>query len=208
MATCKNFILTAGVIAVSLVLVSLIQADRPTGEKIPSPQESKKVRRSEKPTKESSPQERRTEQTRRIRIAADDIARLPARKSYLVDLIRPRVVYEFDSKSHPIDFTRITVHSASGDSSIEAWLKTHLPSKAGGSWKSGRFRIGAAKDLSFFGVRHPGGSQRYNNDGEGHCDCDGEDDCIGMFNGSACIDKGVCIDDDPQRPRCYCRCNP
>ncbi len=208
MATCKKIILTAGVIAVALVLASLIRADRPSGEKIPSTQESKKVRRSEKPSNESSQQESRTEQIRRIRIAADDIARLPARKNFLVDLTRPRVVYEFDSKSPPIDFTRITVHSASGDSTIEAWLKTYLPSKAGGSWKSGRLRIGAAKDLGFFGIRHPGGFQHYNNDGEGHCDCDGEDDCIGMFNGSACIDNGVCIDDDPKRPRCYCRCNP
>ena len=203
----KNFVRTAGAIAVALLLAPLIVAYRTLGQEIASTQESSKARVVKRPN-ESSQLDRRAEQIRRIRVTADDIAKLPGRNSYLVDLTRPRVVYEFDSKSRPIDFTRITVRSASGNSTIEAWLKKHSPGKVQARWKSARFRLGAVKYLGFFGVRKSGGVQAFNNDGAGTCDCHGDDDCIDMFNGSACIDEGVCIEDDPGRPHCYCSCKP
>ncbi len=136
---------------------------------------------------------------RKIRITGDDIARLPGRQNYLVDLTRPGVIYELDSTLRRIDFTRVKVHTAAGDFAMETWLKRQLPGTAGSRWRSERLRIGHAKDLIGFVAAKAGqtpstGSTGFSCDG-GLCKCEGDADCNALFSSGRCGDVAACNPD-------------
>lgn len=139
-----------------------------------------------------------------VRITAEDIARLPRGKSYVVDLKRRNTIYHFNPTSRPIDYSRIKVLTTTGEYSIATWLKKRLPISIGSRWKSRPFRVGVMKG----GRRHsqPGSSQiqAYIND-DGICHCTGNDDCNNMFSDDVCIDEGVCFD-DLEEAECFCIC--
>ena len=142
----------------------------------------------------SAPPQTTDRSAQQIRITADDIARLPVGKHYLVDLTRRGVIYDFDSTGRPIDFTRVKVHTAAGDVAIDTWLKGKLPSTAI-RWRAGHLRLGHAKEFSSFYVRGPRSpALGFTCDGA-RCDCKGDDDCNDMFSSGVCGDIAACTPD-------------
>ena len=141
---------------------------------------------------ESAPPESLARPGQRIRIISDDIGRFPVGKNYFVDLTRRGVIYDFDSSARPIDFTRVTVHTAKGDVVMETWLKGQFPRVAAGRWRSGYLRIGDAKEFRSLSGRGPRiSAPRFTCDGN-QCDCHGDDDCNDMFGSGVCGQIAVC----------------
>src|SRR5213592_465177 len=73
----------------------------------------------EKGTKGSNDKEKPAKQ---VSVTPDDIARLPAGKSYVADT-RHGAIYDFDTSSKSVDFNRIKLRTDSGEISMESLLQ-------------------------------------------------------------------------------------
>jgi hypothetical protein len=122
------------------------------------------------------------------RVTADDLSRNPAGENYVVDTTRHGAVFDFDSKSRAIDFSRITVRTRSGSVSMEELLKKLLPGTADRS----ALRIGNPKELSRGKASQTLGRLNYNCPPGEPCTCTGDDDCNKMFTDGVCGDIAVC----------------
>ncbi len=60
---------------------------------------------------------------RSIKVNAQTITALPSGRKYVVDLTQRGVVYEFNSQSSQIDFSRIVVRTTKGEVAIGSFLK-------------------------------------------------------------------------------------
>ena len=147
--------------------------------------ESKK----EKGTMGSSEKEKAA---RKVSVTPDDIARLPAGKSYVVDT-RHGAIYDFDASTKPVDFNRIKLRTDTGQISMKSLLEKLWPGKS----ESTHLSVGTPKDLkrrsaSKTPVRN--GGENFTCDGL-KCDCSGDDDCNNMFGSNVCGSIAVCRED-------------
>jgi len=63
---------------------------------------------------------------KRVQVNAQTIKALPSGKRYVVDLTQRGVVYELDSKTSRIDFSRVMVRTAQGEVTIGSYLEKAL----------------------------------------------------------------------------------
>ena len=135
---------------------------------------------------------------RHMQVNAKTIARLPNGGKYVVDLTRRGVIYHFDSTARPIDFTRVTVSTTSGEVAMGSWLEKTFSKKALTGWDSGSFRIGTTKDfrkikgLPPITSNPPSGSANFMCNLL-YCVCRGDSDCNDMFSTNVCGPYAVCI---------------
>lgn len=122
------------------------------------------------------------------RVTAADLSRTPAGKNYVVDLTKRGAVFDLDSTSRSIDFSRIMVRTRGGNVSMETLLKKLLPATADRSV----LRIGRPKELSRGKASQIGGKINYTCPPGEPCKCTGDDDCNNMFGAGVCGDIAVC----------------
>jgi hypothetical protein len=147
--------------------------------------ESKK----DKGTKVSNDKEKPAKQ---ISVTPDDMARLPAGKSFVADT-RHGAIYDFDASSKAVDFNRIKLRTDTGQISMKSLLEKLWPGKS----ESTHLSVGTPKDLkrrsaSQTPVRN--GGENFTCDGL-KCDCLGDDDCNNMFGSNVCGSIAVCRED-------------
>ena len=137
---------------------------------------------------------------RRIQVTAEEIGRLPKRASYVVDLTTAGVVYEFDSTTRAIDFTRIVARTSAGDKNFERWLREAFPRTKLDGWNSGRLRVAVrAQRLLITAGRQSGrriapGPLPFECNST-FCVCRGDADCNDMFGTDVCGPIAICIND-------------
>lgn len=84
---------------------------------------------------------------KRVQVNARTITALPSAKKYVVDLTQRGVVYEFDSKTNRIDFSRVMVRTARGEVTISSYLERVLrPGKLPSPYRPDYFEQGATYD--------------------------------------------------------------
>lgn len=119
-----------------------------------------------------------------IRVTAADIAKLPARQNYIVDLRQSNVAYDLDGTERAIDWNRVRIRTAAGDVTLTAYLREHSPTGAKGT--STRLVIGAQggiqKALGLKAAPNPGTEYKC---GE-ICSCSGGADCETMLAAKVC----------------------
>lgn len=197
MSEFKNYLLTA------MILVTVVTLTLLTGA-----HQSKRVRQTGNSSSESMQEELSKDRSiKQIRITAQDIARLPSGKSYLVDLRQRGTIYHFDSTSRRIDFSRIRLRTATGEVVMKDWLEKLLPPAIAGRWRSGHMSLGTAKDFIGLNVHQPrpSGVIKYEYDPETDTySCRGDADCEHMFEDGVCGEAAVCGDSIPNQPVCIC----
>ncbi|TLY17382.1 MAG: hypothetical protein E6K69_02185 [Nitrospirae bacterium] len=124
-----------------------------------------------------------------IRVTATDIAKLPAKTPYILDLTRQGVIYECDSTAARIDFSRVAVRTAKATTPIATLMNGPLKSRVTSQWSSSRFRMGSSSSFGRIKV----GPRGTNFSCEGaQCTCTGDADCNDMFSSGVCGDIAVC----------------
>lgn len=143
---------------------------------------------------------------RRIQVNAESIAQLASGKKYVVDLTQTGVIYEFDSKTRSIDFTRVTIRTATGEVTMSSWLeKTFSKNKVAG-WNSQHLSIGATdalrsvRGLPTKNLTPPTKTMAFQC-GSSLCSCTGDEDCNDMFSTNVCGPYAAC---DLDSGRCVC----
>lgn len=130
---------------------------------------------------------------RRIQVNAQTIKALPTGRKYVADLTQRGVLYEFNSATSAIDFTRVMVRTAQGEVAIGSWLETtFLKEKlATLKWASQSFSIGTRPTGT---VTAPSTSRLNFNCKYSTCTCEGGADCIDLiFNTDQCGDTIFCV---------------
>lgn len=141
---------------------------------------------------------------KRIQVNAQTIRALPGGKKYVVDLTQRGVVYEFDSKSGQIDFSRVMVRTARGDVAIGAFLETTFlkAELAGFKYSSQAFSVATRPAGTFQSRQARTSSFRC---GDVVCTCVGGDDCDNMVYSTACDGKSFCAK-NPITGQIVCSC--
>jgi hypothetical protein len=130
---------------------------------------------------------------KRKTVSAATVSKLPAGKTYEVDLTRKGTIYDFNSEG--TDFNRVTVRTAAGVKTLAELLKQS------DSHGKGQLVVGSPADmrgLKLSAARMGGGTINFTCSGL-FCGCTGEVDCNNMFSGGACGSIAWCYND-----RCYC----
>lgn len=133
-------------------------------------------------------------QSRVIRVTAADIARLPARENYVINLRQGDVVYDLDGTERAIDWNRVLIREADKDTTLLAYFREGFPQNAGKT--PTRLVIGATggimKVLKLKAAPTPGTEYECDADTK-KCDCLGSKDCAFMLSSKACKgDKATC----------------
>jgi hypothetical protein len=132
-----------------------------------------------------------TTAAKRKTVSADAIAKLPAGKTYELDLTRKGTIYNFNGDA--TDFSRVTVKTAAGVKTMAELLKQ---SAAKGK---GQLVVGMPSDMRGLKLSPAtGGTVNFTCSGL-FCGCTGDIDCNNMFSGGACGSIAWCYND-----RCYC----
>ena len=136
-----------------------------------------------------------TTAAKRKTVSAATIAKLPAGKTYDVDLTRKGTIYNFTGDG--TDFGRVTVRTAAGVKTMAELLKQSNTSL------KGQLALGTPADLrgqKLNTSRTGGGTANFTCSGL-FCGCSGDADCNDMFSGGACGSIAWCNLDTG---RCYC----
>ncbi len=134
-----------------------------------------------------------TAPAKRKTVSAATISRLPAGKTYELDLTRKGTIYDFNGEA--TDFSRVTVRTAAGLKTMAELLKTSE------SHGKGQLTVGSPADMrgpKLSPSRIGGGTTNFTCSGL-FCGCTGDVDCNNMFSGGACGSIAWCYND-----RCYC----
>ena len=134
-----------------------------------------------------------TTPVKRKAVSSATIAKLPAGKTYEVDLTRKGTIYNFNGDG--TDFSRVTVRTTAGVKTMAELLK-----QSGANVK-GQLLVGTPADLrgqKLSPSRPGGGTTNFTCSGL-FCGCTGDVDCNNMFSGGACGSIAWCYND-----RCYC----
>jgi hypothetical protein len=126
-------------------------------------------------------------EARVIRVTANEIAKLPARENYVVDLRQSEVTYDLDGTARAIDWNRVRVRRDSGEVGFLGYFRERFPKLAGKT--PTRLVIGATGGIAqVFGLTDaPDGGTEYNCDkGIKMCDCNGTKDCNKMLKSGSC----------------------
>lgn len=144
-------------------------------------------------------------EARVIRVTAADIARLPARENYIVDLRRSDVAYDLDGTARAIDWNRVRIRKAAGDVALLTYLRERFPKLAGTT--PTRLVIGATdgivkiKELA----DAPVDDTDYACFDDKSCQCHGARDCKKMIRHNVCAnDEATCTID---AKGFYCNCD-
>ena len=146
---------------------------------------------------------------RRIQVNAQTIAALPKGRNYEMDLTQPNVIYDFDRKAGPIDFTRVEVRTNKGKEAFDAFEKRILTADQLGAWASQTFSIGVpptAPPTGTLATRSQGASYSCRNCGKaGQCCCnvDLPGDCEKMTS-EKCRFVWCRVTTQAGQIRCYC----
>lgn len=127
-----------------------------------------------------------------ILITTDEIAKLPVKTPYLIDLTRQGVIYTCDSSARRIDFSRIMVRTAKGDVPLESWLNGHFKSPVVRGYNSSRL-LSLGHSINFAGVRFRPPQTNFTCQGL-ECTCSGTPDCNDMFGSGVCGDIAACTE--------------
>lgn len=119
---------------------------------------------------------------RSIQVNARTIAALPSGKKYVVDLTQRGVVYEFNSQTSQIDFSRVVVRTAKGEVAIESFLKsTFLKVKlVGFTFGSQSFSLRTRATGTFQSPPPATTPPSKIECGRFTCICEGADDCLDL----------------------------
>lgn len=140
---------------------------------------------------------------KRVQVNAQTITALPSGKKYVVDLTQRGVVYEFDSKTNWIDFSRVMVRTARGKVTIASYLeKTLAPGKLPSIKNSSLSLVLGNRATRTIQTPLTSGLISCPAGNPDNCWCDGESDCQILLDkvcgGFICIKL-------PDRP-VYCEC--
>jgi hypothetical protein len=130
-----------------------------------------------------------------VPVSASDIARLPADKTFEIDLTRNGSVYVFDDKD--TDFSRVTMHTASGVQTLADLLTMSDMSPEGG------LVVGTLDDMGGYLPIQVSATKKYNCGVA--CKCDGRAACREMRQDKACVDKMAC---NKETGSCTCVAKP
>jgi hypothetical protein len=134
-----------------------------------------------------------TTAAKRKTVSAASIAKLPAGKTYEVDLTRKGTIYNFNGDA--TDFSRVTVRTTAGVKTMAELLKQSEANV------KGQVMVGTPSDMrgqKLSPTRIGGGTVNFNCSGI-ICGCTGDVDCNNMFSGGACGNIAWCYNN-----RCYC----
>src|SRR4051794_26687114 len=67
------------------------------------------------------------DQARLIRVTAADLAKLPARNNYVVDLRQSNVAYDLDGSARAIDWNRVRIRKAAGEVALLEYFRERFP---------------------------------------------------------------------------------
>jgi hypothetical protein len=136
-------------------------------------------------------------QIRRIQVNAESLAQLSGGKKYVVDLTQRGVIYDFDSKTRSLDFTRVVIRTAKGEIPMSSWLEKNFAKTELAGWNSRHLRIGTTEGFrSFRGLpariqKPPPGTAAFQCNPL-LCTCKGDSDCNDMFSTTACGPHAAC----------------
>ena len=131
---------------------------------------------------------------RRIQVNARTISALPADRNYVADLTQRGTVYEFNSQSGQIDFSRVKVRTTQGEVAIGSFMETTFP-----KGELDGFKLGS--QAFSIGTRPPGNPQNPPTASEFKCNeracrCRGKTDCFDLIlNTSLCGGVIYCYED-------------
>ena len=145
-------------------------------------------------------------QARVIRVTAADIARLPARQNYVVDLRQSNVVYDLDGTARAIDWNRVRIRTAAGEVALLAYLRERFPKLAEKTPTRLAFgaTAGIVKVLKLADEPDDGTEHKCFEDNI--CECAGKRDCKKMLKAGVCSsNQATCgLADDGWF---YCQCD-
>lgn len=151
-------------------------------------------------------EDKKVSRVRRIQVNVETIAQLVNGKKYVVDLTQGSVIYELDSKTRQIDFSRMMVRTATGEVPMNSWLEKNFSKTRMAGWSSRRLIIGTTEAFRSLGVppkpiqAPPTGAMSFTCL-PGLCYCQGGADCNRMFKAGVCGPYAACDVDTG-----YCAC--
>lgn len=129
---------------------------------------------------------------KRKTVSAATISRLPAGRTYEVDLRNKGTLYNFEGNA--TDFSRVTVRTAAGVKTLaELFNQSKTDTK-------GPLTIGTPGDLRTLKLKTASAALNYSCEGI-FCGCSGDKDCNDMFSGAACGPIAWC---NENTGKCYC----
>lgn len=144
-------------------------------------------------------------EARVIRVTAADIAKLPARQNYVVDLRQSNVAYDLDGTARPIDWSRVRIRKATGEVALLAYFRERFPKMV--EKTPTRLAIGAADgivQIKELADATDGGTE-HKCFKDGICECAGFRDCKKMLKAGVCSNDALCgLADDGHF---YCQCD-
>jgi hypothetical protein len=143
-------------------------------------------------------------EARVIRVTAADIAKLPARENYVVDLRQSDVAYDLDGTARTIDWNRVRIRKANGEVALLTHFRERFPKLAGKT--PTRLAIGATDGVvKVFGLTDaPEDATEYKCDKVGGCECNGTKDCNKMLKASVCSGNVATCTSDSEGFFCHC----
>lgn len=148
---------------------------------------------------------RTTSMQRRIQVNAQTIKALGPRKTYVVDLTKRGVFYQFDSKSREIDFSRVRVRTANGEVAIRSYLerflhdlKDQLP---GFNFTYQSFSLGTQPRGRLQSLRPV--TSHFKSCNQTACICTTQKDCEDLADSVICI-NWFCVYDENDELICSC----
>lgn len=140
-----------------------------------------------------------------VRVTAADIAKLPARGNYVVDLRRGNVAYDLDGTGRAIDWSRVRIRKAAGEVALLAYVRERFPKMA--VKMPTRLLIGATDGIVQIKefADAPDDSTEHKCFEDNICECAGFRDCKKMLKAGVCSNDALCgLADDGHF---YCQCD-
>ena len=147
--------------------------------------------------------------TRLITVTARTVDNVTTGRTYVADISRDTVMYEFDPTAGQIDLSRVAVRTATEQKLIEPWVESAFANRLDG-WQTEILTIGtvtAFRNATDPFPRPPGDSPPSTDiivcDGN-YCMCSGQGDCYDLIHSGLCNVLVGCTRRGGGPVRCLC----
>jgi hypothetical protein len=144
-----------------------------------------------------------------VTVTAPTVDSVPTGKTYLADISQDNTVYEFDPSRGLINFSRVTVRTATEQKPIEPWIAEIFAERLTG-WQTETLRIGtatafrnASDPLPRPPVNTPPSTEIIECSGN-YCTCSGWFDCLDLITSTLCRNVVGCTHRGGGPVRCIC----